>query len=745
MSEEFVNIGRRDIKRFDAPEHVLGTAKFSSDRFFKDMLYVRFLWSSEAHARIVNIDTSKAKALPGVVRVYTGEDMPNVRFHARQDKPILAVEKVRFVGDEVAAVVAEDEETAEEALDLIEVQYERLPHVLDGEEAMEEGAPEIHTGGNVMRTTKFERGDLDAGFAEADVVVEGTYKVPMSQHSCQETRSCVAVYQGGIIYMWGTSQWPHNSRDAVAGALGIPKSKVIWNGRNSGGGFGNSSAEQWQVVVAKAAMDTGRPVKMVLTRNDEYVITTHRYPVTGHMKVGAKNDGTITALDGDMICDLGAYAHCAIGMSDALAPLLNGWKFTNMVAEGFEVYTNKGECGYLRDVGNFQGTFITNAMVMDLAKALGIDPLDIVLKNQMDKDVGINLDSQAPYTSCPQPDTALAAAEAFGWSDKWKGWDTPVSVDGSKRVGIGIAVGASSKGSMRPPMSGIVVVNSDGTAHVLTGSADTGTGTGSTTLPIIAAEELGVRFEDVSSTWADTSCTQDTGMQNGSTMTRSGGMGILMAARDAKLQLFEIAAPMLEADPEDLEAKEGKIFVKGSPENSVTIASVAARAPSPVIGRGNYVRPSEYGAHTHFHTAMAEVEVDVETGEVKILKYVASQGVGRVIFRLGAESQVEGAVLNGIDHAMFGTQFHDEDTGITLADDWLNYKLPTVLDVPEVEPVFVEQNDPFAPFGGIGLGEPPNEGPGAVIRSAILHACGAAVNELPIYPDSVLKALGKAG
>jgi CO/xanthine dehydrogenase Mo-binding subunit len=361
----------------------------------------------------------------------------------------------------------------------------------------------------------------------------------------------------------------------------------------------------------------------------------------------------------------------------------------------------------------------------------------------MNKGVGIDQDAKTPYTSCPQPDVAQEAAKAFGWRETWKGWGTPIAVVGSKRRGIGLALGASSKGRIRPPMSGIVIVNTDGTIQVLTGSADTGTGTGSTALPIIAAEELGVDFEALRATWGDTAVTQDTGMQNGSTMTRSGGMGILMAARDAKKQLFELAAPKLGVKPEDLEAKGGRIYVKGTPEKGLSIKEVASTAPAPIIGRGNYTVPPGY-SQAHFHTAMAEVEVDTDTGEVAVLRYVASHGIGRVIFRLGSESQVDGCVINGLEHGLFGVLLFDPTTGIPINANYLDYKLPTVLDAPrKIVPVFVEQNDPIAPFGAIGLGEPPNEGPGAAVRNAILHATGVSLMDLPLYPEKILKALGK--
>ncbi len=742
MAKEFKVIGKK-VERVDGLERLVGEAKYASDIFLPEMLYVKVLRSPHPHAKVVKIDTSRAQALRGVKAILTPSDVPAYTIHGRPTPPTVPMPvlstTVRYVGDEILAVAAVDEETAEQALEQIQVDYEILPFVLDAEEALKPDAPKLYPEGNVVRekADTVIRGDVEEGFKQADVILEEKYRTNLIQHTTREPRVTVASWNGKRLTLWDSHKSPFGLRTGVARALKLKVNQVRVLNPYIGGDFGDKGqTERQHIICGLFAMKTGRPVKLEFTREENFLSAHHRYPTTWYLKYGVKRDGTLTAIQVRLYADLGAYYHMDLAFNSMEVPK-GVYRCPNVKLEGYNVLTNKPEGGQMRCVGHPAGMFPQEVHMDRLAEKLGMDPLAFRLKNYAKKEDG-DQDRKLPFTSCGMEECARLAAERIGWEANWK---KPGSSPGPVKRGLGVAFQSCRHGSIMPPMSAIIKLDSDGTVELLNGLNDSG-GWQKTTMAMIAAEELGVPYEDVAVTTGDTDATTDTGSPGGSRGTPSAGLAVVAAARDAKNQLLEAAAEILKKKKDALEIREGKIITKGE-DKPVPYREILSRIAYPIIGRGAVKPPQNFATHT-FGAHFVEVAVDTRTGKVEILKLIAAHDVGRLINRLGCENQIQGGAIMGIGFGMLERQYLDENNGVCINPNLVDFKIPSILDVPMVDPIIVESDDPLGPFGAKGVGEPPYGVPAPAIANAIYNAVGLRLNEIPINIRSVLDGLEKA-
>ena len=741
MANELLVVGKRHPKA-DGAERVSGQAIYAADIYLPGMLYGKILRSPYPHAKVVSIDATKARALPGVKAVLTPKDIAEFSWNkcpgrGHHDMPILT-DIARYTGDDIAVVAAVDEDVAQEALDLIKVEYQPLPFVLDPEEAMKPAAPKIHPQGNLSgaKPVTLVRGDVEKGFQEADLVYEGRYTTPMLQHASAEPRVCVARWARGRLTIWDSLQHTFPIQAGIAFVLKIPMSKVRVICDFMGGGFGDKlQPERYDVLAAILSKQTGHPVRMELSRDENFLTTHHRYPSVSYLKYGAKKDGTLTAIQAKVIGDVGGYCHLD-GAMNVIETMKGVYRCPNLKAEGYSVYTNKPEAGAMRCVGHPQGQWAQEVHMDIMADKLGLDPVAFRLKNFARLEDG-DQDKKIPFSSDGMEECIRKGAEAFGWTQKWQ---KPATSPGPVKKGFGMAIHSCRHGAMTVPSAGMVKLNSDGTVNVITGTADIG-GNQKSTMAIIAAEELGVPLEAVAVTSADTDVTLDTGASSGSRQTITGGTGIKLAAADAKRQLLELAATELKTAKENLELRGGKIYPKGS-DKGVPMTDVLKKAPATITGRGTGTLPK--GVVTYcFAAHFIEVEVDTLTGKVRVNKIVAAHDVGKTINLSGAENQVDGGAIQGMG---FGTTEHmifDKGTGICVNPNLVDYKLVTMKDIPEIHPLFIEPIDPVGPFGAKGLGEPPYSVPAPAIANAVYNAIGVRFAGPPINISSILEGFNK--
>jgi len=739
MAKEFKTIGK-NVERVDAFERLIGQAQYAADVYLPGMLYAKILRSPHPHARIVKVDVTKAAALPGVKAVLTAADVPNVPIHKRATPPTVEMPVLasiaRYVGDEIMAVAAVDEDLAEEAIELVKVDYEVLPFVLEMEEAMKPGAPKIYPEGNVIQEKDdlLSRGDIEEGFRQADVILEGQYKTHMIQHTTLEPRITVASWSGKRLTLWDSHKNPFKLRTELAKALKLKVNQVRVMTSYVGGDFGDKgNLERQHIITALLAKQAGRPVKLEFTREENFLVAHHRYATTWQLKYGVKKDGTLTAIQAKLIAENGAFYHfdCAVGALDVPRIV---YRCPNVKLEGYNVFTNKPESGLMRCVGHPAGMFPQEVHMDRLAEKLNMDPLEFRLKNYARKEDG-DQDKKLPYASVGLEDCAKQGAAKIGWAANWK---KPGSSTGPVKRGIGVAFHACGHGKISPPMSAIIKLDPDGTVEVLSGLTDTG-GWQKTTMALIVAEELGIPVTNLEVTTGDTDTTSDTGSTGGSRGTPSTGVAMIAAAKDAKNQLLEAAAEILQKKKEDLEIREGRIFVKGA-GTSVPYSDILAKIPSPIVGRGSGKPPRNVVMQT-FGVHFAEVAVDTRTGKIELLQLIAAHDLGRVINRLGAENQIQGGSVMGIGYGLTERMYFNADTGGCVNPNMIDFKVPTMLDIPAIEPVMVESEDPFGPFGAKGVGEPPYGVPAPAIANAIYNAIGVRVQEIPINIKAVLDGL----
>jgi len=767
----FSVIGERK-PRIDGVAKATGEARYTDDLAFPaGMLWGKVLRSPYPHARIIHIDTSRAKRLPGVKAVVTGKDdtlgipygvIDVPRYAPRGvggkeaylyplDKTPLAIEKVRYVGDEVAAVAAVDEDTAQEALDLIEVEYELLPHVFDPVKAMEEGAPRIHDFAerNICNKIYWDFGEVDRGFDEADHIRKDTFTTAATYHAPLEPRACVASFDSsGKLTVWCNAQAPYMRRQFLSKCFDTPESQVRVLTPCVGGGFGGRNCFcEPDFQAALLSRTTKKPVKIIYSREEECTTAHTRHPMIIELKTGAKKDGKLTAIHCKIIADGGAYTITGpIVMFLAGAFLVTCYRLPNVRFEGYRVFTNKVRCGPQRGHGAVQPRFAAESQLDMIAEDLGIDPVEIRLRNSLLS--GDTTANKFKVATCGVKECLKETAESTQWYKKRK------SIPPNQ--GIGVAVGAFISGMAVPPhvMSGAQVkLHEDGGVTLLTGVTDIGQGSDSV-LAQIAADELGVRYEDIRVISSDTELTPVHAGSYSSRGTYWAGKATKAAAADAKQQLLAVAANLLEADPEDLIAKDRFIFVTGTPERKIPIrdvilASMMAGDGNPIMGKGFYKPPIDYvnfetgeGNITpaySFESQVAEVEVNPETGKVKLLKMTVAHDTGTVINPMAVEGQSEGSVSMGMGQALFEEPIHKN--GLIQNPSFIDYGLHTSMEMADVETILVDIENPDDPFEPKEAGEGMQVAAPAAIANAIYNAVGVRIKELPITPDKILKAL----
>ncbi len=757
MGQEYAVVGER-LPRVDAAGQVSGRSRFTDDLKLPGMLVGRQLRSIHAHALITGIDTSAARALPGVQAVITGEDLP-VRYGilpVSQDENALAVGKVRYVGEPVAAVAAVDAATAEAALALIEVRYEPLEEVVTLDQALTEERDRIHGEGvglNVHRAAALEFGDVEEGMGLADHVREDVFFFGGNTHGALETHSALASYDGGRLTLWSSTQVPHYVHRALEKVLEMPAARIRVIAVPSGGGFGGKTDPfSHEFVASKLAMLTGRPVKITLTREEVFYAHRGRHPVLMWVKTGFRADGRITAMDFRSFLDGGAFGSYGLATLYYTGALqTTTYKIPNYRFEGVRAFTNKPPCGPKRGHGTPQPRFAIECQLDKAADDLGLDPAAIRLVNTVEPDtMTVN---HFRITSCALDECIETVVAESGFASKHRALPTG--------RGVGLAIGAYMSGAGLPiyfndmPQSEVnIKVDRGGGVTVFSMAADVGQGS-TTMLATIVAEMLGLNPADLALVTGDTDLTPvDLGSYS-SRVTFMAGNAALEAATKVRDRIVDAVADKLEALPEDLVLSNGQVSVRGVPESGVAwpdAVRLAIAAKGPLAESGSYRAPDLAGPHKgagvgispaySYSACVAEVTCDAETGIVTIDKIWLAHDIGKAINALLSEGQVEGSVYMGIGEALY--EDHGFRGGLHRGPSLLEYKMPTFLEMPPVETFLIESDEREGPFGAKEVGQGPLLPVIPAIANAIHDALGIRIDEVPITPDKVVAALRDA-
>ena len=726
----------KPLPRIDAYDRVSGTAVYTSDLVLPDMLYAAILVCPHAHANLKGLDTREAEQMPGVCAVISSKTpAADIAWYGQRGK--LFETHCRFHGEEVAAVAAETPYQAWDAVRAIKADYEVLPYVVTEDDALKPGAPEIHPGGNRAGQPQkpYERGDVEAGFKQADVVLERTYSTSCEIHAPTETHSSVAQWDGGRLTVWDSTQGVFGVQGDLARTLKLPIANVRVIGHYMGGGFGAKLGLSKQTVIAALlAKITGRPVKAVLPREHNFLNVGNRPPARMMVKAGVNKDGTLTALQMKVVATGGAYAGGTGGVDFNLREL---YKCPNVRTEGTDVFINAGAARPFRAPGHPQGAWALEHMMDELAEAIKMDPVELRLKN-------ITTISQSrgnrPYTTTGLADCLREGAKAFGWAEaRTKGPGT-----GPVRRGVGVAAGMWQGGAGGPPSTVIVKVFPDGSANLNMGASDIGCGT-KMWMAMIVAEELGVPLDKIQIEHADTGTTQFATPSGGSKTVPTEAPAGRAAAIDVKNQLLAMAAEQLKVAPEQLVLTEGEIVSTADPGKKVALTAIEGlRRRGVVVGVGYRGPNPQAKAVNPFAAQFAEVEVNTLTGEVRVIRFLAAQDSGRVMNRLTFDNQTFGGVTMGLGLALMEERVLDRArTGKMVNMNWHDYKVPTAMDVPaEMTCLPIDLHDTECNTAGAkGLGEPCTIPTAPAIANAVYHATGVRVADSPIKPDRLLALL----
>jgi CO/xanthine dehydrogenase Mo-binding subunit len=745
----------KSLPRLDAAGKVTGTAVYAADFALPGMLHGKILRSPAPHARLVRIDASRALALPGVRAVITATDVPDVRYGgALKDETVFARDEVRYVGQPVAAVAATTREAADAALAAIDVVYDPLPAALDLEAALAPGAPLIHEAwqtyaaipilhreGNVCHRARIVAGDVERGFLEADRVFEHRFRTAMVHQGYTEPRAAVAAWDSaGQVTVWSNTQLPFDVQNTLAEILQTPPSRIRVIVPGIGGGFGGKLRIGVEHVAALLARRTGRPVKVVTTSEEELTAAYPRQGTLVELKTGVTRDGRITAKEGRIWFDTGAFAGSGPGVASVATLVLAGpYRIPNLFIEGYAVYTNKTNCGSFRAPSGPQANFAVESQMDMIADALGLDPLELRLRNIVRE--GDEGPTGQVLTGVGLEECLRRAAAAIGWTDRRPG----------PNRGKGLACGwwTTTGGS-----SGVYVkITPDGTVAMNTGAAEIGTAA-LTGAAQVLAEELGVDLADISVVSADTFATPfDFGAQ-GSRTAFAVGNACRAAVADLKRQLFALAAAELGAAAETLALRDKHVIADGKRIALGELARISQLSGGGLIAHGTFIAPptpydaKRVEAHVYpafhspsFHAHAVDLSVDPDTGEVTIHRYVVAQDVGFAINPIYVEGQIEGGVAQGLGQALSEEILYEN--GRVLNANLTDYKMPTTLDVPRVESILVQHPSVVGPYGAKGVGEPPNIEPPAAVANAVAAAVGVRITTLPITAEKI--ALARRG
>jgi len=732
----------KPLPRVDAYERVSGAAVYPSDVRLPNMLHGAILRCPHPHARVRRVDTSAALKVPGV-RVVVSGATPEADLVFKKDPvgDIRLFDSIcRYEGDAVAAVAAETPYQAWDAVNAIRVDYEVLPFVADERRALQPGAAPVHPKGNLSKKDGYERGDVARGFAAADVVLEATYRTECELHTPLEPHGCVASWDGGSLTLWESSQGVYAVQSRVAEVLKLPLARVRVIGHYMGGGFGSKlEPGKYTIIAAVMAKLSGRPVRLFLTREETYLSVGNRPPTNMTVKAGVTRDGTLTALEFTVLGTGGAYTAGGTSLVDWLARDL--YTCPNVRTSGTDVFINAGPARAFRAPGHPQGAWALEQMMDALAEAIGMDPVQLRLRN-------IPSFSQAregnpEYTSTAFRECLEQGATAFGWEQARRDARAQ-KVQGHLRRGVGVAGGLWFAGGGRPPATVIVKLFPDGSANLNMGASDLGTGT-KTVMAMVVAEELGITPEAVQVENADTGTTQYAYPSGGSKTVPTEAPATRNAAVQVKQKLLAMAAEALNVDLAELDYRGREIVSRRDPATRIAVQELdALKRQGGVVGIG-YRGPNPKNKTVNpFAAHFCEVEVNTRTGELKILRFLAAQDSGRVMNRLTYDSQVIGGIAMGIGLATTEMRVLDAgQTGKMVNRNWHDYKLPTALDVPAevtclpIEPVDTEANN----TGAKGLGEPATIPTAAAIANAVYHATGLRITDTPIHPPQLAQRL----
>jgi len=728
-------VGTR-VPKVDGYERVSGTAVYPHDVSLPDMLHGAILRCPHAHARVLKVDISRAEKMPGVQAVLTGEspgaDMP---WYWRRGKSFskLFDPHCRHEGEEVAAVAAETPLQAFDAIKAIEVEYEVLPFVIDDEAALDPSAPAVHDSGNAVGEPSVrERGDIAAGFAEADVVVERTYRTKCEIHAPMEPHGSVARWDGNRLTIWDSTQGVYSVQETMAQAMGLPLANVRVIGHYMGGGFGSKlEVGKYTIYAALMAKMTGRPVKIFLPREDCMLVTGNRPGNMMQVKIGARSDGTLTAIDFKSLGSPGAYSAGAGATSMAV------YLYTcpNLRAEDTVVYTNAGKARPMRAPGFPQCAWALEQAMDELAQKLDICPIELRLKNIAKE---LQTEQAMPFTSNELAECLRKGAAEFGWSKARKA----DPADGHLRRGVGVAACFWGYGG-GPPSTVIVKLYSDGSVNLNMGASDIGCGT-KTWAAMIVAEELGVAVDKIQIEHADTGTTQYATSSGGSKTVPSDSPAVRAAAYQVKRQLMEMAAEQLEVEESDLELHDLEISSRSDSEKKVAVTDLGKLGRQGVVIGTGYREPNPEGKITFPYAAQfCEVEVNTRTGEVKLLRFLGAHDSGRVLNRLTYDNQVFGGMVMGVGLGMTEERVLDKQTGKMANANLHDYKIPTMKDVAAEHfcvPIDIPDTE-FNTTGTKGLGEPATIPTAAAIANAVADAIGVRVTDSPITPVQLVGLL----
>ena len=734
---EFNVLGQNHI-RVDSLEKVTGQATYASDVYLPDMLMCKLLTSPRSHARILSIDVSEAQKAPGVRAVITGADFPDTYFGsgAVKDRRIMARDEVFYIGEPVAAVAADDELSAAEAVKLIRVEYEDLDPVIDPLMAIKEDAAVVHPnlpdfegfgfslGGNNCTMLDADRGDVDQAFKDADYVFEESYRSQAINQGFLEPMACVTNWEAnGRLTVWASTQGPYQVRAQLASVLDIPVSRIKVIAMEIGGGFGAKLRLALEAFPALLARKTGRPVKLINTREEVFTINGPRLATNVYLKTAVTKDGRMTAREAYCIFDTGAYM--GAGPNSGIGHALGPYNIPNFRLRSYGIYTNKIFAGSYRASGVADMNFAVESHTDTIARKLNMDPIDFRAQNALrEGDITV---SGARVPANGLFETIESVKQRLG---------LPKALEEGR--GVGVAMGEWRCGS--GPSTASISVNEDGTISLLTGSVDI---SGSdTSLAQIAAESLGVGLEQVIVAKRDTDMAPFTGPSGGSRIVYSQGKAVQMAADDAKGKLFALAANRLGVQPDALEIGGGWVYVQDNTPQGLTLSQLANMSltsqSGPIMGQASL---SSMPYAPVFNTQAAEVLVDKQTGQVKVTRFVQAQDVGTAINPMSVEGQLEGGAVQGIGRALSEEMIIDPDTGKVLNPSLSTYLMPLAVDMPEIENILINVPTDDGPFGARAVAEPPGFGPPAAIANAIYDAVGIRIKELPLSAERVLAAI----
>jgi CO/xanthine dehydrogenase Mo-binding subunit len=759
------------MPRLEALSKATGRAQYTDDIVLPGMLFGAIVSSPHSHARVVSYDTSKALAVPGVKAVVTGADL-EARYMGLlvKDETVLAKDRVRYSGEPVAAVAATSFAAAQAAARLVEIEYEELPAVFTPDEAMAAGAPILHehydsyfkvfapvSDGNVLASSEISTGDVEKGWAESDLIVENVYETQAQYHAYLEPVAAIAqVEPEGKVTVWSSTQSVFRTQANISDSLGLPRSRIRAIGPRVGGGFGAKSEATVQPLAVLLAQRTGRPVKVVLDRSDDMLTMRSRHPALMRIKSGVRRDGTFVAQEFDVVMDGGAYADDSPAvMMFALYFAAGPYRIPHTRSAGKVVYTNKLRAGAFRGFGNPQASFARESQIDEIAERLGIDPIEIRLKNvlqQGDRWIGGHAIDTASIGECLEK-----ARDASGWVKRRA---ISGSVVSGRRKGIGVAAVAHICGFLAT--SAIVRLLEDGTVSVNCGAVDIGQGS-DTAIAQMCAGALGLTVDRVNIVDPDTDASPYNSGTNASRVTYMLGRAVGEAAEIVKKKIFKHASALLECDESDLELRPGGVVgVVGAPGIKTSFLDVSLRAHwgtgGPIIGESAFVFDAgeldpkyaftkgfmswaSCGVYT-FGAQIVEVQVDEITGKVDVTNVWSAHDVGRAINPGAVEGQIQGGVVQGLGYSLFEEMVWD---GGRLANpSFMDYKIPGSLDVPpKITSIIIENPESTHPFGAKGIGEPPIVGVAPAVANAVSHAAGVRVRRLPVTPERVLRGLLK--